>query len=90
VSKLQVPVGSWKLKTINGIRYHFMISDGAASNQGGDDYVYRTIYRGRCYELNTMIVSFNGMTTDPPTKSYNSAPVERAIGIPLHTFKFLK
>jgi hypothetical protein len=90
VSKPQVPVGSWKLKTINGIRYHFIISDGAASNQGGDDYVYRTVHGGRCYELNTMIVGFNGMITDPPTKSYNSSPVERAISIPLHTFKFLK
>lgn len=89
-SKLQVPVGSWKLKTINGIRYHFMISDGAASNQGGDDFVYRTVHGGRCYELNTMIVGLNGMITDPPTKDYDPAPVERAVSIPLHTFKFLK
>lgn len=90
IPKPQAPPGRWKPKTINGIMYNFMISDGVASGQGGDDYVYRTVHRGRCYELNTMIASFNGSNTDPPTKGFDLAPVKRALNLPLHTFEFPK
>ena len=78
------------MKRINGIQYHVMVSDGVASGQGGDDYVYRTFHNGRCYELNTMIVTFNGHISDPPTPDVDEKPIERAVNLPLATFKFLK
>ncbi len=83
--------GDWPVKKkINGADFRVTEIDGAAAGHWTDGHAYRTLHRGRCYELDSIITGIDGQDTDPPTKNFDKGPVKKAIDLPLSTFKFLK
>jgi len=60
-------VGSARKEIVNGVTFTVIETDGIASGNLIDGYVYRSFHRDKCYELDVRIAFSNPANADPGT-----------------------
>ena len=84
-------VGSVRKETVNGVIFTVIETDGVATGNLIDGYVYRSFHRNRCYELDVRIAFSNHAYADPGTmKNFDLEMVHHRLKRVLDTFKFVK
>ena len=84
-------VGSVRKETVNGVIFTVIETDGVATGNLIDGYVYRSFHRNRCYELDVRIAFSNPAYADPGTmKNFDLEMVHHRLKRVLETFKFVK
>jgi len=84
-------VGSAHEETVNGVTFTVIETDGVATGNLIDGYVYRSFHENECYELDIRIASSNPAYADPGTmKNFSSKLVHHRLKQVLDTFKFIK
>ena len=84
-------VGSVRKETVNGVTFTVIETDGVATGNLSDGYVYRSFHRNRCYELDVRIAFSNPAYADPGTmKNFDVEVVHHRLKKVLDTFKFVK
>ena len=84
-------VGSVRKETVNGVIFAVIETDGVATGNLIDGYVYRSFHRNRCYELDVRIAFSNPAYADPGTmKNFDLEMVHHRLKRVLDTFKFVK
>jgi hypothetical protein len=83
--------GRARKETVNGMTFTVIETDGVATGNLIDGYVYRTFHRDKCYELDVRIAYSNPGIADPGTiKYFDLKAVHRRLKRVLDTFKFVK
>jgi hypothetical protein len=84
-------VGTARNESVNGVTFTVMETDGVATGNLIDGYVYRSFHRGKCYELDVRIAFSNPDYADPGTmKNFDFKAVHHRLKQVLDTFKFVK
>jgi hypothetical protein len=84
-------VGKSRSETVNGVRFRVTETDGIATGNLMDGYVYRSFHRNKCYELDIRIASSNPAYADPGAmKNFDLRAVHRRLKQVLDTFEFTK
>ena len=84
-------VGSAHKETINGETFLVIETDGVATGNLIDGYVYRSFHKDKCYELDIRIASSNPAYADPGTmKNFDLKLVHQRLKQVLDTFKFIR
>jgi hypothetical protein len=84
-------VGSVRKETVNGVIFTVIETDGVASGNLLDGYVYRSFHRNKCYELDVRIAFSNPANADPGTmKNFDLEMVHHRLKQVLDTFKFVE
>jgi hypothetical protein len=84
-------VGSARKETVNGVTFTVIETDGIATGNLIDGYVYRGFHRDKCYELDVRIAFSNPAYADPGTmKNFDLKAVHHRLKQVLDTFKFVK
>jgi hypothetical protein len=84
-------VGSARKETVNGVTFTVIETDGVATGNLIDGYVYRSFHRDKCYELDVRIAFSNPANADPGTmKNFDLGVVHHRLKQVLDTFKFIK
>jgi hypothetical protein len=84
-------VGTARKETVNGVTFTVVETDGVATGNLSEGYVYRTFHRDKCYELNIRIAFSNPAYPDPGTmKNFDLKLVHQRLRQVLDTFKFVK
>ena len=84
-------VGSVHKETVNGVIFTVIETDGVATGNLIDGYVYRSFHRNRCYELDVRIAFSNHAYADPGTlKNFDLERVHQRLKRVLDTFKFVE
>ena len=79
------------METVNGVTFTVIETDGVATGNLIDGYVYRSFNRDKCYELDVRIASSNSANADLGTmKNFDLGVVHHRLKQVLHTFKFIK
>ena len=82
-------VGRARRETVNGVTFTVIETDGAATGNLIDGYVYRSFHRDKCYELDVRIAFSNPANADPGMmKNFDLAMVHHRLKQVLDTFKF--
>ena len=83
-------VGSARKETLNGVIFTVIETDGFATGNLIDGYVYRSSHRNKCYELDVRIALSNPANADPATmKSFDLKAVHDRLKQVLET-KFVR
>ena len=83
-------VGNPWSETVNGVKFEVIETDGVATGNLMDSYVYRTFHQRKCYELDIRIAYWNPAYADPGTvKTFDAKAVYNRLKKVLDTFKFL-
>src|SRR6266568_6317309 len=84
-------VGGARKETVNGVTFTVMETDGVATGNLIDGYVYRSFHRNKCYELDVRIAFSNPAYADLGTmKNFDLEMVHRRLKQVLDTFKFVE
>jgi hypothetical protein len=84
-------VGSVRKETVNGVTFTVIETDGVATGNLIDGYVYRSFHRNTCYELDVRIAFSNPAYADPGTmKNFDLEMVHHRLKRVLDTFKFVE
>ena len=84
-------VGSVRKETVNGVIFTVIETDGVATGNLIDGYVYRSFHRNKCYELDIRIAFSNPAYADPGTmKNFDLEMVHHRLKQVLDTFKFVE
>jgi len=84
-------VGIVRKETVNGVIFTVIETDGVATGNLIDGYVYRSFHRNRCYELDVRIAFSNPAYADPGTmKNFDLEMVHHRLKRVLDTFKFVE
>jgi hypothetical protein len=84
-------VGRARRETVNGVTFTVIETDGVATGNLIDGYVYRSFHRDKCYELDVRIAFSNPANADPGTmKNFDLAVVHHRLKQVLDTFKFVQ
>jgi hypothetical protein len=84
-------VGSVRNETVNGVTFTVIETDGVATGNLIDGYVYRSFHRAKCYELDVRIAFSNPADADPGTmKNFDVEVIHHRLKKVLDTFKFVK
>jgi hypothetical protein len=84
-------VGSVHKETVNGVTFTVIETDGVATGNLIDGYVYRSFHRSKCYELDIRIAFSDPAYADTGTmKNFDLKAVHDGLKQVLDTFKFVK
>jgi hypothetical protein len=84
-------VGSAHAETVNGVAFTVIKTNGAATGNLIDGYVYRSFHRDKCCELDVRIAFSNSAHADPGTmKNFDLELVHHRLNQALDTFMFVK
>ncbi len=84
-------VGSAHRETVNGVTFTVTETDGVATGNLIDGYVYRSFHRNKCYELDIRVAFSNPSYSDPGTiKTFDLEMVHDRLKHVLDTFKFVE
>ena len=84
-------VGSARKETVNGVIFTVIETDGVATGNLSDGYVYRSFHRNKCYELELRIAFSNPAYADLGTmKNFDLEMVHHRLKQVLDTFKFVE
>jgi hypothetical protein len=82
-------VGRANTETVNGVTFTVVETDGVATGNLMDGYVYRNFHRNKCYELDVRIAFSNPANADPGMmKNFDLEMVHHRLKQVLDTFKF--
>jgi hypothetical protein len=88
------PPPHWKpshAENINGVKFNVTHTDGVATGNLIDGYLYRAFHRNNCYELDIRISFSNPANFDPGTvKEFDQDLVQHDLKAVLETFEFTK
>ncbi len=84
-------VGRARKETVNGATFTVIETDGVATGNLIEGYVYRSFHQDKCYELDVRIASSNPANADPGTmKTFDLKAVHHRLKQVLDTFTFVK
>ncbi|HKH97849.1 MAG TPA: hypothetical protein VJ999_01970 [Candidatus Sulfotelmatobacter sp.] len=83
-------VGTSHTEIVNGARFDVTETDGVATGNLMDGYVYSAFHEKKCYELDIRIAYSNVGGDDPAKKVFDPEQVHRRLKAVLDTFRFLK
>ena len=84
-------VGGARKETVNGATFTVIETDGVATGNLIDGYVYRSFHREKCYELDVRIAFSNPAYAHPGMmKNFDLKAVHHDLKRVLDTFKFVK
>jgi len=84
-------VGKAQIQMLNGAAFTVVETDGAATGNLIDGYVYRTFHQNKCYELDIRIAYSNPANAEPRMmKSFDAAAVRDRLKQVLKTFRFFE
>jgi hypothetical protein len=84
-------VGSARKETVNGVTFTVLETDGVATGNLIDGYIYRSFHRDKCYELDIRIAFSNLAYADRGTmKNFDLKAVHHRLKQVLDSFKFVK
>jgi hypothetical protein len=82
-------VGEAQIQMLNGAAFTVVETDGVATGNLIDSYVYRTFHQNKCYELDIRIAYSKPANAEPGMmKSFDSAEVRGRLEQVLETFRF--
>ena len=84
-------VGNARREMVGGVSFTVIETDGVATGNLLEGYVYRAFHSGTCYELDIRIAYSNPAYAEPDTvKSFNLKAVHQRLQDVLDTFEFVK
>jgi len=88
----KIDTGQYPIKTarINGIRFHYGETGGAAAGNVIGGPVYRTFHEHACFELALQVVTDNTDHGIEDYHNFDSTKMEKKLQRILHTFRFVR
>jgi hypothetical protein len=82
--------GSVHKETVNGVTFTVIETDGVATGNLIDGYVYRSFHREKCYEMDVRIAFSSHAYGLETMKNFDVEVVHQRLKQVLDTFKFVK